>query len=210
MKKYERITAYLENLRKKDKKKLVNVTWQQLRKLRRFKDIGDRTLINILKEFKLNNPKIFPHANEQQPLKKDVVDTYLEKLYKKNPKKLTGLSGQDLLDVEELKGIGKTTLVCSLSDFRKKHSLYKRKKSDLDDLTIKPTSRYKKNKVESTLTRMMLSISISDLYDLKPKDLYKDPSLKNVSKETINKELESFKKKFFVGSAIKCLKISNR
>ncbi len=204
MKKYERIMNYLDELLKKNKEKVLNISWKNLRKLRRFKDIGDRTLIDIVKEYKRNHDDLFPFEAELKPLKKEIVETCLEKLYSKDPEKFDHMSAKDLMGKAELHGIGKTTIVCSLSEFRKNNNVFKKRKTGPD---TKPEIAengvfLKKDKVEEYLTKLMSAISISALYDLKPKDVFKAPDLKNISKATISESLKRFKKRFFVGIAI--------
>ncbi|MCP4753700.1 MAG: hypothetical protein GY866_22680 [Proteobacteria bacterium] len=124
MKKHERVEKYLKDL--------VDIHGYSIQKLRslKYKDlvgapelegIGERTISNSVKSFKQT---LGSKSVKEKATKKSKVDAYLDRMLETGSmalEELATLKLQDLMNVEELKDIGKTTIACSLNSFKKKH-----------------------------------------------------------------------------------------
>ena len=129
MKKSDRITLYLEELLANDKERLLSITSKQLKEVSQFHDIGERTIINALKAFKLNQKNLYPKDSHKHLFKRAIVRNYLTKLQAEmTPERFQRISISDLQSVPELKNISKTTIQNSLAAFRKENSIKKYKK----------------------------------------------------------------------------------
>lgn len=97
--------------------------------------IGDRTISNVLNRFKIKKG-LEPRKNEKS--KKEIVEEYLANRMNNSNMSLPmllELKYKDLKYVKELEGIGKTTITCALSDFKKKHDRKSFEKGVLDFLS---------------------------------------------------------------------------
>ncbi len=129
MKKYERINHYLTHLLKHDPEQLKTITWQQLSKAKQLEDIGQRTIINILKSFRSEHglplpDKINGRKQKRTPSgtsKKAVVDNYLTKLMNEiSLDELFRMTGKELCSAPELSNFSKTTVATTLSEFKRR------------------------------------------------------------------------------------------
>jgi|GEM_PF-1779294 len=119
MKKYERINQYLEQLRTEDEKIVFNMHWPDLVNVPQLRDIGERTLKNILKEYKIING-LMPEPT--RIIKSEKVWKYVSDLYDKLPEEaFYQIRAVDLLRAKELSGVGRTSILTGFAKFILKH-----------------------------------------------------------------------------------------
>ena len=119
LKKYQRINRYLEKIRARDEELVFNLKWQQLVNVPQLKGIGNRSLYDILKEFKTKYG-LLPKQEPTIP-KKDIVWNYLLGLYNDLGDQFYAVRGSELQGITKLAGIGKTTICTCLQRFKKEH-----------------------------------------------------------------------------------------
>lgn len=135
-KKGERVRSYLINLidtRRISKQQLIALKVGDLVNKTELAGIGQRTILNMLNEVKF---ELFPEETRIYKVsKKKRVWSFLESMLvnkRLNKEKIRSLGCQDLINKPALQGIGKTTIICTLSEFKKQHS-----ESDLEELALR-------------------------------------------------------------------------
>lgn len=122
LKKFQRVADYLRRLKDQERTtlpELMKLHFKDLVGLPEFEGIGERTISNALKAFK-KELGVLPQG--EMVSKRQKVKKYLERQLQRG--EMTGdfllkLRYQDLMEKEALKGIGKTTISCALSSFKK-------------------------------------------------------------------------------------------
>ncbi len=124
IKKFERVEIYLNELKDQGKisrKDLMKLHFKDLLDLPELEGIGDRTISNALKAFK-KELGVLPNQNVVS--KRQQVRNYMDELMSSgrlSSDELMELRYQDLMGRSALKGIGKTTISCTLSIFKKNY-----------------------------------------------------------------------------------------
>lgn len=124
LKKYQRVTNYLSEKWESGElsaEKLAKLHYKELIDVPDFKDIGGRTISNILKDFKKSRGVLPVTLNIS---KKKMVRDYLDSLMNSGeltPDTVSDLSYHDLVNQKELEGIGKTTISSVLSEYKKRY-----------------------------------------------------------------------------------------
>lgn len=124
IKKFERVENYLNELRdqgKMSQKDLMKLHFKDLLDRPELEGIGDRTISNALKAFK-KALGVLPRENVIS--KRQKVRNYLDEQLqsgKMTSEELMELRYQDLMERSALKGIGKTTISCTLSIYKKNY-----------------------------------------------------------------------------------------
>lgn len=123
LKKYQRVENYLHKLMLRhdfDLEDLEALHYRDICEVEELEGIGDRTISNILTDFKEKNGL---EPQKVQMTKKQRVEEYLSDKLESGEMTvhdLLRLSYNDLKKIKELADVGKTTLTCTLSSF--KHS----------------------------------------------------------------------------------------
>jgi len=160
MKKYERINQYLEKILAKNEDLLKKMTWYNLRELQDFFDIGERTLRNILKEFKLKNGMF--SENQPNTPKRENVWNYLEKQYKKLPEQtFQNIVAVRLMDVSELSGICKTTISITFTKFKQEH--FPKKDFQIADRIDPKTSQVICSNIQTNFKKIRKVLSLNQI-----------------------------------------------
>jgi len=122
IKKYQKVKSYLRQLKEQEQMSphdMMKLHFKDLLDLPDLEGIGDRTISNVLKSFK----KELGVLPREEPIsKRQKVRNYLdEQLQSGNmdSEELMELRYQDLMKRDALKGIGKTTISCALSAYKK-------------------------------------------------------------------------------------------
>lgn len=122
IKKYQKVESYLHQLKEQEQMSshdMMKLHFKDLLGLPELDGIGDRTISNVLKSFK----KELGVLPREEPIsKRQKVRNYLdEQLQSENmdSEELMELRYQDLMERDALKGIGKTTISCALSSYKK-------------------------------------------------------------------------------------------
>lgn len=120
-KKTNKVMQYLEELFEKDESRLKKIKPKEIAKLKRFKDISERTIRNALVDFKTSRGLI--ESREKGFFyKKSILERYLLKLLEEtSPEEILSMKGTELLEVPELAGIGRTTIITGFTRFKKKY-----------------------------------------------------------------------------------------
>ncbi|MBT4088725.1 MAG: hypothetical protein HOE30_09550 [Deltaproteobacteria bacterium] len=122
LKKYQKVENYLCQLKERGDvapPELMKLHFRDLVDLPEFEGIGERTISNILKAFK-KELGVLPKG--KMVSKRQLVREYLDQQMRSGAmtgEKMLALRYQDLMKKEALKGIGKTTISCALSTFKK-------------------------------------------------------------------------------------------
>lgn len=121
MKKYERITEYLDKIWKENPDSIAKMHWSSLR-VPELYDIGDRYLNVILSQYK-KHKGLIPEQGIKLT-KGERVRHYLAELYKKlSRRNFRNVTVQSLLKDENLSFAGKTTIAKALGQFRREHNI---------------------------------------------------------------------------------------
>lgn len=124
MKKFQRVEIYLQKLKEQGKasdSELMKLHYRDLMGLPEMEGIGDRTISNALKAFK---KKLGVLPQQDTISKRQRVRNYLDDQMQSGrmtSDELMELRFQDLMDKPALKGIGKTTISCTLSIYKKNY-----------------------------------------------------------------------------------------
>ncbi len=125
LKKGERVRNYLLNLintGRINKLQLFALKTDDLASQPELTGIGKRTVLNMLKQIKF---ELYPDEwRHHQISKKERVSSFLETLLvdeKFDAGMIRSLSYKDLINEPDLQGIGKTTITCSLGEFKQQH-----------------------------------------------------------------------------------------
>lgn len=124
IKKFQRVEIYLQDLKDQEKmsqKDLLKLHFKDLIGKPELDGIGDRTISNALKAFK-KNLGVLP--KQEAVSKRQKVREYLDEQLrtgKMTSEEMMELRYQDLMGREGLKGIGKTTISCTLSTYKKNY-----------------------------------------------------------------------------------------
>ncbi|MBU2512746.1 hypothetical protein KJ966_15525 [bacterium] len=213
LKKFDQITNFLNNLFQTDKKKLRKLDLKELCMMPEFSKIGERTIYNAFNEFKAAHPDLYPQ--ELKVIKKNLVLDYLNRLKKDDAKALPYLSSRKLLAVPELKGVGKTTIVTTLSEYKKvnprffsgKKSNLKKTEKSIRERNKRPAKQQRKQnfskqgKVYQYMEKLKAKLSPEKLYDLKAADISSARELQGIGATSISSVLSDYKRDFFVGCA---------
>jgi hypothetical protein len=124
LKKCEQVEIFLRNLLQQDGfglKELEALNYKKIVNARELEGIGERTISNVLLAFKEKQGIEIP---EKRATKKRQVEDYLTDLLesgKISRRNLLRLRYNDLRDTEELANVGKTTIACTLVQFKRKN-----------------------------------------------------------------------------------------
>jgi hypothetical protein len=122
IKKYQQVEMYLNKLLQR-----VDFTIQDLETLNyrditdamELEGIGDRTISNVLTAYKIKKGIKLP---DKKITKRQIVEDYLTQLLDNgtlSQSELQQLCYADLKDIEDLADVGKTTITCTLAEFKK-------------------------------------------------------------------------------------------
>jgi len=122
LKKYQRVENYLRQLKERGDMTLpalMKLHFRDLVDIPEFKGIGERTISNVFKAFK-KELGVLPKGKiiSKRQLVKEYLDQQLQSC-EMSSEQMLELRYQDLMGKEPLKGIGKTTVSCALSTFKK-------------------------------------------------------------------------------------------
>ncbi len=123
LKKYQRVELFLKDLMKNgelDMQGLVQLKHKDISSAEELIGIGNRTIINVINAFKLDLG-IIPAGKDKT--KKKVVEEYLKNKIESgeiSTETLLEMTYKDLKSIDVLKNVGKTTITCTLSKFKKK------------------------------------------------------------------------------------------
>ncbi|MBU2646549.1 hypothetical protein KKI24_17710 [bacterium] len=124
LKKYEKVDNYLRKLKEQGDmtaRDLMKLHFKDLVDLPEFEGIGDRTISNVLKNLK-KELGVLPKTDTIS--KRQRVREYLDRQLQSGEMsgdQMLELHYQDLMEREALKGIGKTTISCALSTYKKNY-----------------------------------------------------------------------------------------
>lgn len=137
LKKCQRVEMYLNRLMQQESfhlSDLETLKHKDICDVRELEGIGERTISNVLNDFKeqkgIQRPK-------DQVTKKQKVEIYLTDLLESGEKtlnELLQLGYNDIKDVEELEAVGKTTITCALAEFKQNNDSQTFEKGVLDFL----------------------------------------------------------------------------
>jgi hypothetical protein len=124
LKKYQRVENYLCQL--KDRRDmtlpaLMKLHFRDFVDIPEFKGIGERTISNVLKVFK---KELGGLPKGKMISKRQLVKEYLDQQLQSGEmsgEQMLELRYQDLMGEEPLEGVGKTTISCALSTFKKSY-----------------------------------------------------------------------------------------
>jgi len=137
LKKYQKVENYLNKLLLREDfsmETLSDLKYKDMLEVDELAGIGDRTISNVLTDFKLKKGL---QLKTNKFTKKQKVEQYLSDKMKTGEltvKELLKMRYQDLKDIPELTDVGKTTLTCTLSAFKKSHDPKTFEKGVLDFL----------------------------------------------------------------------------
>ena len=122
IKKFERVENYLIKLMEEhnhSKDHLAQLTYKDLMTDAKLAGIGERTIANTLNAFKLKHG--IKNIKRTQTKRKRVEDHFKQLITsgKMSMEELLGKRYNDFQNDPALQGIGKTTITCALSDFKK-------------------------------------------------------------------------------------------
>ncbi len=122
IKKYQRVENYMHKLKEQGDMALpalMKLHFRDLVDIPEFEGIGERTISNVLKSFK-KELGVLPKGKiiSKRQLVKEYLDQQLQS-GEMSSEQMLELRYQDLMEKEALKGIGKTTISCALSTFKK-------------------------------------------------------------------------------------------
>lgn len=143
IKKYQKVEAFLNKLLGRDDfgiKELEALKYKDINQAEELEGIGDRTISNILNDFKVKKGIAPP---EEKTTKSKKVETYLIKKIESGELTISELMGMryaDLKGVEELEGVGKTTITCALSTVKKQYDSTSFESGVLDFLAKEKTT----------------------------------------------------------------------
>ena len=179
VKKFERVETYLNKLMKQKNQStdyLSQLTYKDLMIVPELEGIGERTIANTLNAFKqdygIKNVK-------RTRTKRKKVEDYFTGLIEDGQMSIELLMEKrynDFQDVEELQGIGKTTITCALSDFKKEHASHHFEESILN---------YIESKNEDEVNSQTISANHISKQSLKPLMKNLDKSEFEILKEMI-------------------------
>lgn len=148
MKKFERVEQYLQTLCDQGtvgRNDLMKLHYRDLLGLPELEGIGDRTISNALKTFK-KNLGVLPEQKEIS--KRQRVRNFLDEQMSSGQmtsEELMDLRYQDLIGRDPLKGIGKTTISCTLAAYKKNYEKDVFEDNILSFLDKEKASDHKKN-----------------------------------------------------------------
>ncbi|MCG8336678.1 MAG: hypothetical protein MJE63_19395 [Proteobacteria bacterium] len=185
LKKYQQVELYLSKLLQRGDfglKELEALNYRDICDAEELEGIGDRTVSNVLTAYKIKKGIQLP---EKRTTKKQMVEDYLTRLLDSgriSQRELHQLSYNDLKDVQELAEVGKTTITCTLAEFKQNNDKDSFEMGVLDFLAQEKSGEKEENEAVEMTTSMVAQNSI-----------HNDVTLDNDNIRLIKKMINEFK-----------------
>ncbi len=189
LKKYQQVELYLGKLLQRDDfglRELEALNYKDICEAEELSGIGDRTISNVLIAYKMKKGIKLP---EKKTTKKQMVEDYLNRLLNNgriSQKDLHQLSYHDLKDVQELIEVGKTTITCTLTAFKKNNDKDSFEMGVLDFL-----AKEKSNREECKAEKQEVAETATPV--VSPNGVHNDVTLDNDNIRLIKKMINEFK-----------------
>lgn len=190
LKKYQQVELYLSKLLQRDDfglKELEALNYRDICDAEELNGIGDRTVSNVLTAFKIKKGIKLP---EKKITKKQMVEDYLTRLLDNgriSQRELHQLSYNDLKDVQELTEVGKTTLTCTLAEFKQANDKDSFEMGVLDFLAQEKSTQEEGRETEESEAMEMATPMLSR------NAVHNDVTLDNDNIRLIKKMINEFK-----------------
>ena len=183
LKKYQRVEIYLNKLLRRDDfgfKELEGLKYKDVNGAKELEGIGDRTISNILYDFKMRRGIIPP---EEKTTKGKKVENYLISKIESGElliKDLLNMKYSDLKSIKELADVGKTTATCTLSLIKQQYDTKSFENSVLDFLALEKSSPVKKQSppakpkrasAQPNMSQVMAQVSQNSVVHFEPDEI---------------------------------------